>query len=580
MPGPLRLDRTPYLSARGGLFEAFEDPHIETIFLCFGAQTAKTTGMLVCLLYGIDQDPGSTLWAMPSESLCRSFSKTRVQTIIEDSPRLKALKPNNPDMFQTLEMHFRQMTLTLSGGNSPAGLSSRPVRRFLADEIDKFPIETKREGSLLKLGIRRTTHFWDRKIILSSTPTLADGQVWQGLLSGDWRQYWVPCPRCGEMQRLTFHNIRKPEGLKDPNEIRISSWYECAFCAGRIEEDEKLEMIRAGEWKPRPDPEPEYDWTPPPPGGRVVSMHLPSWYAMWVRFGDVLARFIQAQPYPEILREVVNSDFAEPWEERGEHYKEAQVLEHRSSYVVGMFPSNAPVAAVVQTVDVQADSLYYTVRGWGAPGEESWLTRYGIIPDFPALASMLRDEYSGYRLNMILIDARYRTGEVYEFCRQHGGCIPIMGVENQFQPLRWSVIDRMPGTGAPIVGGLRLLTIRSSQFREWLFHRLAIRRGDPGYWHLPEEAGEDYARQITAEILVERRDATGRRTQKWKQIRPDNHYLDCEVYQLAGASALGIRYLPAGTEQEKPQAAAAPEKTKAEDQKGRPDPWSPTRFKI
>lgn len=586
MPGPFRADRSPYIV---GIFEAFEDPVVQTIYLCFGAQTAKTTAMLVCCLYGLAQDAGPTLWAFPSETLARSYSQERLQPLIDDTPLLAAEKPADKDRYKTLEMQFRRATLTLVGANSPANLSSRPIRYLLADEVDKFPIESVREGSALNLAKRRTVAFWNHKIVVSSTPSLADGQIWKGLLDGDWRQFWVPCSRCGHEQVLIFGNIRIPEGLRDEERIKREAWYECEGCHAPLSHEEKAPMLARGHWRPRADRVPEYDWNPPPAGGSVVSFHLPSWYSPWQRWGEPLARFIKSKPYPEDLREVVNQDLAEPWEERGSMKREEDVLAHRDPYPPGTVPSDAKVSAIIQTVDVQDDGLYYVVRAWG-PSDESWQLAYGPLPDFEALVATFARDYGGFRPQVCLIDSGgHRAGEVYEFCRFRKGCLPLKGVDYQAAPVRWSAVDRMPD-GTAIPGGVRLITVMTPHFRSLLFARMEIKRGDPGYWHLHAETLEDYARQIVTWTLVERKDQKGRRHKEWHQIGREDHYLDCEIYQLAGAHFLGSRYHRGLSPSEAPPAPAArpaaPASTEGAKQakaqrwpdRGRNDPWNPPPF--
>ena len=579
-PGPYRATLTAYIAAPGGLFDVFQDPAVRTIYLCFGAQTAKTTGMLICLLYAADQDPGPALWAMPTETLARSFSDTRLQPLIDDNPRLARHKPADLDKYKKLEMQLRRMTLSLVGGNSPANLSSRPIRYLFADEVDKFPIETRREGSALNLARKRTATFWNSKEIISSTPSLTTGQIWRGLLSGDWRQYWVPCPRCGEYQILAFARIRKPDKLTDPEEIADAAWYQCEHCGARIANADKPEMVEAGHWRPRADPVRDYEWAPPPPGGETVSLHLPDWYSPWVSFGQVLSQFFLVKREPPLLRVFINSSMAEPWEERGEVKSEDEVLAHCSAYSPGTIPESARVLAVVQTVDVQPDCLYYTVRAWGL-FEESWLLAYGVLPDFSALGAMLGRDYSGRMLRLLLIDSKFRTAEVYTFCRDHPGCLPYRGERRNPQPVRWSSIDRLPD-GTQLRASLKLVLVDGHYFKGMLFHRLGIAEGEPGYWHLHAEAGEDYARQIVSEVLVQEVDAKGRASEYWKQTRRDNHYLDCEVEQLAASHILGVRYV---TEKEMERAAGppappAPKAKQGEPKSGKASLWKATRLKI
>ena len=49
----------------------------------------------------------------------------------------------------------------------------------------------------------------------------------------------------------------------------------------------------------------------------------------------------------------------------------------------------------------------------------------------------------------------------------------------------------------------------------------------PGAWHLPEDATDDYCKQIVSEAKV--RKPTG--APEWVQRSRNNHYLDCEAMQ-------------------------------------------------
>lgn len=552
-PGAYRSALTPYVR---GVFAAFEDPGVERIDLCWAAQTAKTSTMLVCMLYTLSQDPGPILWSMSTEDLARAFSRKRLQPLIDDTPALTALKPANLDLYGVLEMGMRTADLALCGANSPTRLSSNPIRYYYADEIDKYPLETTREGSALNLGIRRTAAFWNRKVTTTSTPTLGDGQIWTALLAGDWRQFWVPCPHCGAYQVLLFEQIKRPHGVGKENydAIREAASYECAECGALIENHEKAKMLAAGYWRPRTTPAPDYEWDPKwaaDPHGRLapvgggppsrVSFHLPSWYSPWVRFGDVLARFLAARKNPEELREVINSDFAEPWQERGEAKSEDELLQHRGAYNPGAPPSDAGVTATILTADVQQDYLLYVVRGWG-PHEESWKLAHGTLPDFAALRMVIGEaRYGDHAVDLALIDSGYRTDEVYEFCRSQRHILPTKGDQQTRAPISWSTIDRMPGTNQIIPGGQQLVLYNAHFFKEALHRKWDIRRGDPGYWHLDAETSREFVRQLTAEILSEKKNARGAIIKFWRRIRRDNHYLDLEAMQLLGARLLNVR---------------------------------------
>src|SRR5262249_4931113 len=139
-----------------GWQEAFSNPRIKEITIVAAGQTGKTESLLNCIRYAIAEDPGPMLWIAPAESMARSFSETRLQPSLRDCPPCDAQIPDDPDQFKLLEMHFKECTVNLVGANSPAQLSSRPIRYLFADEIDKFPEASGREAGALELARVRT----------------------------------------------------------------------------------------------------------------------------------------------------------------------------------------------------------------------------------------------------------------------------------------------------------------------------------------------------------------------------------------------------------------------------------------
>ena len=94
VPGPYSTSLTPYVREP---IECFANEKIRRITLVWGAQTPKTTAILVGLAYRLSQSPCPALWVMPTESLARSFSETRWLPMIDDCPDLAKEKPDNSD---------------------------------------------------------------------------------------------------------------------------------------------------------------------------------------------------------------------------------------------------------------------------------------------------------------------------------------------------------------------------------------------------------------------------------------------------------------------------------------------------
>ena len=539
-PGPMRIRaRTPYLVEP---VNAISDPTCEEITMCTGAQVGKTTFQLGSIAYAIDQDPGPGLLVIANNDLCRSVSEQRLHPLIEDAPILARHLPADKKKFRLQEMMFDRMQLALVGANSPANLSSRPVRWLWLDEIDKYPGVNERESGAVHLAMVRTRTFGNRKIFKTSTPTLTSGPIWQSFLDGDQRFYWVPCPKCDTYQVLVFSrkhsrltgiydwshvgevkwpaSCRREDGTWDRAKVAKAAYYQCGACGHAIQSKDKRKMIQRGEWRPER-----------PGNGRHRSYQLSALYAPWptTSFGNLAVEFLEAQGDLDQMVHFINSTLGEPRADAAEMLTVEHVLSHRSTYRSGTCPIE-PLAIII-TADVQKDCCYYVVRAWGE-GDQSYLIRYGIVPSLDQLRHIANSSYpcgdTAVMPTYAFVDSGAFTKEVYMFCKMNNW-IPLKGFESRTQPVLFSD-----------VGDVHLMTLDTTFFKEALHMRMRIPLGEIGSWSLPAECGVDYGQQIANEGVQEEKDKLGRVKRKWV-VFGANHYLDCEVYQLAAAQVLGLR---------------------------------------
>lgn len=550
---PGRYD-SGWISYTRGWQEAFNNPRIREIVICAAAQSGKTESLLNCLRFAISEDPGPMLWIMPAESLARSFSETRLQPSLRDCAPCAEQIPDNADLFKLLEMHFADCTLNLCGANSPAQLSSRPVRYLFLDEIDKFPEGSNKEAGALELARVRTASFWNAKIVLTSTPTVESGQVWQSYLPGSRHQYFVKCPHCGHAQVLVFSQIKWPENETTKtgdawnlDAVEAAASYECAGCANRIPQTQKATMIRGGEWRAT---------NPRSPADRV-SFQLNALCSPWRSWGSIAREFLEVKDSYSGLQNFTNSVLAEPWKVavQSEEISETALIALKADYDLGTCPVKPRFVTV--TGDVQRESVYFLVRAWGQD-EESWLIDYGRVPTVDDLREVFRRQYpvagteetvSAYRG---YVDSGYNSQAVYEFCSTSNQTFfPLKGWDRLSQPVKAAVIKFLPGK-EPRERAIRLFHFDDGSFKTDLYCRRIQDQQGPA-WHLPRNVGEDYLRQLTAEKLVERTNARGVAETAWHQIHKDNHLGDCEKMQLVAG------YLIAAQLKAKPQTPDTPE---------------------
>ncbi len=117
---------------------------------------------------------------MPTERYAETWSKDRFSPMARDTPCLqgKIADPRSRDgNNKILHKRFPGGHLTIVGANAPSGLASRPIRLLLCDEVDRYPFSAGAEGDPVNLAKKRTVTFWNRKIVLVSTPTNKGRQV-------------------------------------------------------------------------------------------------------------------------------------------------------------------------------------------------------------------------------------------------------------------------------------------------------------------------------------------------------------------------------------------------------------------
>lgn len=225
-PGRWKTDRVPF---QREVMKAISDKKTYKIVMMYGAQLSKTEILLNVFGYYADYDPAPIMYLLPTKDLAEDFSSTRLDDMIQSTPQLKNKILNKVDGRDTkLQKEFVGGYITLVGSNSAAELSSRPLRILLADEVDRFKSDVGGEGDPLNLAIERTKTFWNKKIVITSTPTIkGESRVEKEYENSTKEEFYIPCPKCGSFQKLEWRNIIfEPVGHKCSDCLEISSEHE------------------------------------------------------------------------------------------------------------------------------------------------------------------------------------------------------------------------------------------------------------------------------------------------------------------------------------------------------------------
>lgn len=549
LPGPWRNHVTPYLT---DIMDASFFPSVQTIIICAAQQTGKSESVHNCIGYAIDRAPGPVLYVYPDEKTARENSQGRIQPMITSSPRLASYMTGIRDDTTNMQIKLEHMPIYLAWARSAASLANKPIKYMVFDEVDLYPASPgKDQPDSISYGEKRTrTYRWSRKIWKISSPTVESGAVWLAYtVEAQVRfEYAVCCPFCGDFRAMRFEHIKWPENERDPERVESLGLarYVCPACQAEWDDDVRNRAVRDGRWR---DPETglfilDYLKKHRP---KKIAFQVPAWLSYFVSLSECAGAFLKGLRSKTKLKDFKNAYAAEPWREYTEVRSEDAILKLRDDRPRGLVPSEKPVAGLLAAVDTQDTGFYYEIRAWSyGLTPDTWQVREGFILSFDDLERVLfSDEYRdvGGRRHLIqftVIDAMgHRTKEVYDWTRKFRRRVfPLQGVDRLSQPVAYTKIDTYPGTNKAIPGGLMLMRVNVTFFKDSLDTVLNIPFGDPGCWYLHSEATVEWCRQMVSEYPDEK-------TGLWKPkpgAEGENHAWDVGVYQMAAAEACGIRH--------------------------------------
>ena len=508
--------------------DACSDPNIQEVVVMAGAQLGKTEAILNIIGYHIHHDPSPILVLQPTLDMAQAFSKDRVASgLIRSTPALrdKVKDPRSRDSGNTtLHKVFPGGALTMVGANSASGLASRPIRLVLCDEVDRYPTSAGTEGDPIQLARKRSATFWNRKIVMVSTPTnKGASRIEEAFEQSDQRRFHLPCKHCHHEQVMKWANVRWED---DPD----TAAYMCEGCGVLWSDSDRRWSIRNG------------TWIAAKPFNGIAGFAINGLCSPWTPLTDGVKDFLAVRKNPEQLRVWTNTYLGETWEDAGEQIDDYDLAERRE--VIETIPED--VMFLTCGTDVQDNRLECSIIGWGRD-DESWviehITLYGD-PSTPQLWSALDsvifktyDTVNGRQMGIraTCIDSGgHFTNAVYQYCKKHTGrrVFAIKGVGGEGKP----------AAGRPSkanVAKCPLFPIGVDTVKSLLFARMRIDEPGAGYIHFSDRLNEEYFRQLTAEKVVTRFHK-GFKKRVFEKIRARNEALDCMVYSYAAYAILGI----------------------------------------
>lgn len=468
-------DNAPY---EREIMDAISDPCVPRVVVQKGAQLGITDAAILNTIgYHVTEDPCPILVVQPTIAMAETFSRDRLAPMLRDTPALrgKVADPKSRDSGNTiLRKAFPGGYVAIGGANSAPSLSGRPVRVVLLDDVDRFPLSAGTEGNPLQLAIARASAFWNRKIVIISSPGIAGVSHVEREIALTTCEFWyLPCPACGTQQILEWDRI-------DFDTLT----HRCLSCAERFEKFEW--MSGTGQWRAhRPVDE---------RGNAVTSrgFYIGGLVNPWVEWDILRDEFVRAckanaEGDVELLKAFRNTRLGLLHQEEGSKIKIDLYLRRE------LYAAEVPDGVVVITagVDVQEQSLHADVIGWGR-GRENWHLDYITIPGDPRTAEPWEalDEavYNRIfrcadgkcmRVKRMCVDSNYASDHVYAYTKpRQPRCIAIRGMGG---------LGKAPIAALTLSKSNRCLiaSLGVDTLKEEIMNRLNVTAVGPGFCHFP-----------------------------------------------------------------------------------------------
>lgn len=554
-----------------------------------GSQMGKTEMMLNVIGHRVDDDPVPILYIAPTKSFVENVFEPRYKAMINSCASLLAKR--RPGLKEkNTQKEIAGVKVRFAWAGSATELAGDPACIVFVDERDRMDDSTEGEGDPVGLADARHSTYPDGQTIVVSTPTMGtvdtdidpetglefwgkgdeiQSATWKLFQEGTCFHWAVPCPHCDDYFIPRFKLLQWPEGSTPP-QVKAKVKMVCPCCGTLIDQHYKDEMNSCGVYvAPGQTIDQDGNVHGDAPVSDTASFWVSGLMSAWRTWGDRAQAFVRAvrSGDPDRIQVVINTGFGELFTLRGEAPDVEVVKALRQPYKSGTVPNVAKVRKLFLTVDVQKNGLYYVVRAWGAE-LESWKIESGFIAGptdgdvvWQDLAEFKDEHYDGLPIERCFIDSGYRTQFVYAFCRRRGfrsWAMPTKGRDTiDATPLTKSKLDIAKNTGRRLAGGLMIYHVNTDYFKRWVHERLERDPELPGGWHLPEDATDDYCKQLVSEARTVK--PSGKVV--WVKIYRDNHFFDCEVLQVAAAYSVGLQSV--GAELTAKRVARRQEKTTA-----------------
>jgi len=535
--------------------DAIRDPETKEVTGLKSSQTGLSQGALNAIAYMPEHCPGNVLYAINSKEKGSDVANIRL------GPLLKKLAGSqlseDPNDFATLTMRLKNMVVKVSGSGSASPVRETWYRVVVIDEPEDF--EQLPDGSFYDLVKSRFATVADATLFVIGKPQLEatkkdpkSGIIHRCFLKGSQEHWRLPCPHCPETfvfrrDHFQYHQHQSLEGEWDLAAMEAPGgvWYKTPCCGERIDEHQKYELVKQGQWVPaelKDRMKLSNEPVAAEPG--VRSFHINDYYSNWpeVTWGKLFVKWVQCteinpnsaqrEDYIKnhdglpiapkeiyVASETINAlrggiterITIDQINEDGTNDKitREQILGHRfglSYNQEGKRINDLPIKPVALTISVDRQDEFYkwTVIAWSA-ASQSYLVDFGISnTDGQLLGLRKRPYYFEGKKYFIFgggVDRGHKSKVIYSLCqrsiRMGWPLVPLLGWGQKHERYLTDPIEK------------RTTTLQNGEVMEYIrFHDHSIkidfysetiqRRTEPRLW-MPDPVPHDIVTELTSE---------------------------------------------------------------------------------
>lgn len=563
MPGPFNIERFPFLRE---IHEVLSPEHpAREVTVKGSAQWGKTVSVINPTLGAwFDHGPLDALVVHPTQSAAMEWVDNKWMPMRRQAPSLRETfgdgRGDNKDAKFNQETLSRNGSLKVASAGSPSDLTGTTRRLVIMDDLAKFEMTDK--GDPEALAESRASGFEDAKILRVSTALIKGTcRITRAFERSDQRHWLVPCPHCGNEAPLTWENLK---ASIDPERLHAAH-FTCEACGCAIHHADKERIVRAGRWQktnPAGDHPGFFLWRAYAPQRDWASIAVD--YARMMGWSTArlsgtteatLADSVEAETEQTFFNDVLGLAYEQAT--GGQDWTALRDRVERAEEDTYLPLARLPASGFLLTagVDCQEDRTEVQVVAWGR-NRRSWVIDYTVIPHHvgtqegrDGLDAILKATWRtiagrSFGLDCLAIDSGSWSDDVWTWAERYPRhrVIVVKGASGQNGPALLPMQERRRDGRPRPRRAKRGFMVNVSQLKADFYGRLE--REDPherGFVAFATGLGDEYYRQVTAEVRVLKRQPTGVVTSQWQLVEPTrrNEGLDTMIYAEAAARRTG-----------------------------------------